>query len=100
LKRPGLPLAVYINGAVRGLDKQFDEPDELDRVERALAATDSEDDVVVAAGILAYAVTRAQGFAEGNKRTALLLARWLLDENGMDGLTFLPVDDGSSPTCS
>jgi len=47
----------------------------------------------VAAGILAYRVTRAQGFTEGNKRTALLLARWVLDNNGIDGNKVLPTDD-------
>jgi prophage maintenance system killer protein len=46
-----------------------------------------------AAGALAYRVARAQGFAEGNKRTALLLARWLLDRNGLDGAALLPHDD-------
>ncbi len=34
---------------------------------------------------MAFRVTRAQGFTEGNKRTALLLARWTLDNNGLDG---------------
>ena len=43
-------------------------------------------------------MTRAQGLAEGNKRTALLLARWVLDNNGIDGnrvsrLTTLVVAD-------
>jgi hypothetical protein len=47
----------------------------------------------VAAGILAYRVTRAQGFAEGNKRPVLLLARWVLDNNGIDGNRVLPSDD-------
>lgn len=45
------------------------------------------------AGVLAYRVTRAQGFTEGNKRTALLLARWLLDHNGIDGSRILDPDD-------
>ncbi len=43
--------------------------------------------------MLAFRVARAQGFAEGNKRTALLLARWLLDHNGLDGHALLPGDD-------
>jgi prophage maintenance system killer protein len=51
------------------------------------------EDVVEAAAILAYRVARAQGFGEGNKRTALLLARWLLDRNGEDGRRYLPPDD-------
>jgi len=45
---------------------------------------------VDAAAVLAYRVTRAQGFTEGNKRTALLLARWLLDRNGIDGAVIIP----------
>ncbi len=34
-----------------------------------------------------------QGFTEGNKRTALLLTRWLLDRNGVHGALVLPTDD-------
>jgi prophage maintenance system killer protein len=48
---------------------------------------------VEAAAILACRVARAQGFTEGNKRTALLLARWLLDRNGVDGAVVLPAED-------
>jgi prophage maintenance system killer protein len=51
------------------------------------------DDPVEAAAVLACRLTRAQGFTEGNKRTALLLARWLLDRNGVDGARILPPDD-------
>jgi prophage maintenance system killer protein len=42
---------------------------------------------------LAFRVAGAQGFAEGNKRTALLLSRWVLDHNGLDGLALVPPDD-------
>jgi len=42
---------------------------------------------------MAYRVAPAQGFVEGNKRTALLLARWVLDHNGVDGSQILPSDD-------
>jgi prophage maintenance system killer protein len=31
--------------------------------------------------------------AEGNKRTALLLARWILDNNGLDGSQIIDPDD-------
>jgi prophage maintenance system killer protein len=78
---------------VREQDEWFSEPDDLARVERALASIDDLDDPVAAAGRLAFRVARAQGFAEGNKRTALLLARWLLDSNGLNGSAFLPSDD-------
>ena len=81
------------NRAVRQDDEWFDEPDDLDRVERALTAINSIADPADAAAVLAYRVARAQGFSEGNKRTALLLARWVLDRNGVDGAVFIPPDD-------
>jgi prophage maintenance system killer protein len=93
LRRPTLALATAINRAVREADEWFSEPDDVDRVERALASIDDIHEPVAAAGMLAFRVTRAQGFAEGNKRTALLLARWVLDHNGKDGLALLPPDD-------
>ncbi|MFV1961137.1 MAG: Fic family protein [Acidimicrobiia bacterium] len=93
MKKPPLRLAVEFNKRVREDDEWFDEPDDLDRVERALASIDDLKNPLGAAGILAYRVTLAQGFAEGNKRTALLLARWLLDSNGVDGAKVLPQDD-------
>ena len=33
------------------------------------------------------------GIAKGNKRTALLLARWTLDNNGLDGHRTIEPDD-------
>ncbi|MEA2901833.1 MAG: Fic/DOC family [Actinomycetota bacterium] len=93
MRRPTIGLAVEFNRAVRDDDEWFDEPDDLDRVERALAAIDEVDDPVEAAAVIAYRVARAQGFTEGNKRTALLLAKWLLDRNGLDGERFIPPDD-------
>ena len=41
------------NRAVRGPDEWFEEPDELERVERALAAIQDVEDPVVAASTLA-----------------------------------------------
>jgi prophage maintenance system killer protein len=38
-------------------------------------------------------VARGQAFGEGNKRTAFLLARLLLDRNACDGRRLLPPDD-------
>ncbi len=93
MRRPSLDLAVAINRAVREHDEWFDEPDELDRVQRALAAIDAIDEPVEAAALLACRVARAQGFTEGNKRTGLLLARWVLDRNGVKGTALLPPDD-------
>ena len=93
MRQPTLELAVVFNRAVRHEDEWFEEPDDLERVERALASIDGIDDPIEAAAGLAYRVVRAQGFGEGNKRTALLLARWLLDRNGLDGSAVIPHDD-------
>jgi death-on-curing family protein len=93
LKKPDLQLAVAINKRVREADEWFDEPDELDRVENALKSIESINTPLEAAAVLAYRVTRAQGFTEGNKRTALLLARWVLDNNGIDGRQLLDPGD-------
>lgn len=91
MNRPAVGLVVAINHVVRREDEWFDEPDELDRVAGALAAIDRIEDPVEAAAVLAFRVTRAQAFAEGNKRTALLVARWVLDRNGLEGAAFLPL---------
>jgi hypothetical protein len=85
LNKPTLRLAIEFNKRVREDDEWFADPDDLDRVVQALTSFDNLENPLVAAGVLAYRVTRAQGFAEGNKRTAILLARWLLDSNGVDG---------------
>lgn len=88
-----MALAIALNHASREDDEWFNEPDELDRVENALHAIDNLEEPVEAAAVLAYRVARAQGFGEANKRTAFLLARWLLDRNGIDGAAVLPSDD-------
>jgi prophage maintenance system killer protein len=93
LKRPELQLAVEINQRVRSDDEWFDEPDDLDRVDSALRSIDDFVDPIAAAAAIAYRVTKAQGFAEGNKRTALLLARWILDNNGLDGSRVIDPED-------
>jgi prophage maintenance system killer protein len=86
-------LAVAINRAVRVDDEWFDEPDDLDRLARALEAIEYIEDPVAAAAVVAFRVAHAQAFGEGNKRTAFLLARWLLDNNGEDAFTLLPAED-------
>jgi prophage maintenance system killer protein len=93
LIRPTLALAVEFNRAVRDADEWFDEPDDFDRIEQALAAIGGIDDLIEAAAVLAYRVVRAQGFGEGNKRTAVLLTRWMLDRNGVDGARIVSADD-------
>lgn len=42
MRRPTLELAVAFNRAVRHEDEWFEEPDDLDRVKRALAAMHSD----------------------------------------------------------
>ena len=93
MRLPTVDLAVAINEAVREVDEWFDEADDLGRVARAIDSVGDEVDPVVAAAKLAHRVAGAQAFGEGNKRTALLLARWLLDHNGVYGEMILPVDD-------
>lgn len=93
MRKPDLRLAIAINQSVRGNDEWFDEPDDLDRVESALRSVDGLVDPIEAAAVLASRVARAQGFAEGNKRTAVLLAKWILDSNGRNGRQILDPDD-------
>ena len=97
MRRPSLELAVAINRLVRQDDEWFDEPDELDRLQRALDAIAGTDDPVTAAAVLAYRVARAQAFGEANKRTAFVLAKWVLDRNGEDGAALLAPDDRVFP---
>ena len=82
-----------INRAVRRQDEWFDEPDDLYRVDGVLAGAANLTDPLVAAADLAFRIARAQAFGEGNKRTALLVARWVLDRNGIDGSLVLLADD-------
>ena len=77
------------NQVLREDDEWFDEDDDLDRVQRSLASIEGEDDPVVAAALLMARLVRAQGFCEGNKRTGLALAAWLLDHNGIDASQML-----------
>jgi prophage maintenance system killer protein len=78
---------------VRDSDEWFDEPDDLDRIEQVLSELSSCSDPVDAAALAAARITQTQAFAEGSKRTAVLLARWILDRNGQDGRRMLPDHD-------
>jgi prophage maintenance system killer protein len=93
LRRPTLTLVVAFNRAVRHEDEWFEEPDDLDRASRALEAIADIEDPVRAAAVVAFRIVRAQAFGEGNKRTGLLLARWILDRNGVGGSAILPPGD-------
>lgn len=53
MRRPTLALAVAINRAVRAEDEWFDEPDDLDRVQRAISALARVDDPVLGAAVVA-----------------------------------------------
>lgn len=94
VRLPSLGLAVAFNSRVRAPDEWFlDDSDDLGRVVAAIRSVGGFSDPVVAAAALSVRVARAQGFAEGNKRTGLLLARWVLDRNGVDGSELIPPDD-------
>jgi prophage maintenance system killer protein len=93
LIRPTLALAIALNHAARRYDEWFEEPDDLERLQRALDAVSEIHDPATAAAIIAFRVARAQAFGEANKRTAFLLAKWILDRNGEDGAALLPPED-------
>ena len=67
MRRPGLALAIAFNRAVRTQDEWFDEPDDLERVEKAFGAIEEIDDPLEAAAILAARLARAKGFSEANE---------------------------------
>ena len=50
-------------------------------VQRALERAQAEADPVAAAAALLYEIVAAQGFFEGNKRTAVIIARWFIRQN-------------------
>ena len=85
-------MVVAFNHSIRH-DEWFDEPDELDRIEKLLEQLEDETDPVTAAAHAVDRIARSQAFTEGNKRTALLVGRWILDRNGVDGLRFIPEHD-------
>ena len=74
-----------INHSIRQDDEWFDEPDEFDRIDRILTELQREKDPVTAAATAVGRIARSQASTEGNKRTALLVGRWILDRNGVDG---------------
>lgn len=77
---------------MRQHDEWFDEPDDLDRVERAIAAIEAMNDPVEAAAVLACRLTRAQGFTEGISGRGC--SRPVSPgPHDVDGATLLPPDD-------
>ena len=92
---PTLADAIAVNEALREDDElpEFEaDADELDRVEAALSRVREagKDPIDVAAALL-FCIAVEQGFHEGNKRTAYVLARdYLLDANPDDADRLLP----------
>jgi prophage maintenance system killer protein len=80
---PSLDEVIACNEAVRGPDEASPsaEDDDLDLVRRALERAQAEADPVGAAAALLYEIVAAQGFFEGNKRTAVIVARWFIRQN-------------------
>jgi prophage maintenance system killer protein len=93
LNLPSLELIVAFNASIRHDDEWFDEPDDLQRIARILDDLQTAIDPIVAAAVATSRITRAQAFTEGNKRTALLVGRWILDRNDLDGGSMIPPDD-------
>ena len=93
MRLPNLAIVLAINASIRHDDEWFDEPDEVERILRLLNHLEDETDPVSAAAIAVERIARSQAFTEGNKRTALLVGRWILDRNGEDGRHFIPEDD-------
>ena len=96
MRFPSLDEVIACNEAVRDPDELSPtaEDDDLDRVERALERARAETDPIDAAAALAFAIAAAQGFYEGNKRTALIISRWFLRENtDLDPAVIIPDAD-------
>lgn len=93
MRRPTLKLAVVFNRAVRHDDEWFEEPDDLDRVERALAAIDGVHDPIEAAPFLPTASCARRALARATRGPPCCSLVWLLDRNGLDGSEVIPHDD-------
>jgi len=93
---PTLDEVIACNEAVREPDETSSsaDDDDLDLVERALEHARNVVDPIEAAATLAFEITRAQGFYEGNKRTAVLITRWFVGVNTtIDPDRLIPPDD-------
>jgi prophage maintenance system killer protein len=80
---PTLEEVIACNEAVRGPDEVSPsaDDDDLQLVQQALERVQAETDPVDAAAALLYEIVSTQGFFEGNKRTAAIIARWFIREN-------------------
>lgn len=96
MRFPTLDEIIACNEAVREPDEASPsaDDDDLDRVARALERAKTETEPVEAAAALAFEIAHAQGFYEGNKRTAALIARWFIATNTtLDPDVLIPPDD-------
>ena len=96
MRFPTLEEVIACNEAVREPDEASPsaDDDDLDRVARALERAKTETDPVETAAALAFEIAYAQGFYEGNKRTAALIARWFIATNTtLDPDVLIPPDD-------
>jgi prophage maintenance system killer protein len=93
LNFPSLELVVAFNASVRHNDEWFDEEDDLVRIVQILEELQTEIDPLFAAALATSRIARSQAFSEGNKRTALLVGRWILDRNCFIGSRIIPKDD-------
>ena len=84
MNRPSVDIAVELSKVVRESDEWFEEADDLARLTHAISLTESAQTPLDLAAAVAFRVAYSQAFTEGNKRTALLLAIWVMDNNGHD----------------
>ena len=102
MRFPTLEETIACNEAVRQPDEVSlsADDDDLERVARALDLAGVQADPIDAAAALAFEITRAQGFYKGNKRTAVLIARWAIRTNAsVDPDQVVPPDDRVFADC-
>jgi len=96
VRLPTLAEVIACNEAVRepGEASSTADDDDLDRVGAALDRAREPSELVDVAAALAFELAAAQGFYEGNKRTAIVIARWFIRENtGLDPGALIPAED-------
>ena len=83
MRFPTLDEVIACNEAVREPDEVSPsaDDDDLELVQRALERAQTQADPVDAAAALLYELVAAQGFFEGNKRTAVIVVRWFIRQN-------------------
>lgn len=97
--RPSLNLIVAINTQLREPDEFFDDEDDIDRVAQVPERVENIADPVLLAGALMSRLARSQAFTEGNKRTALAVAHFVLTANDVNPEAYLPPEDTQIRQC-